>query len=73
LRTDVRFFVDKEKEPSAEYLNIPIPQLKSTVSINHELLKVKNIEYHYTNFEKDYDVVNVFVEHMEDEDYADFD
>ena len=65
----VRFFVDKEKEPSAEYFDIQIPQIKSVVFINHELLKVKNVEYHYTNFENDYDVVNVFVEHMEDENF----
>lgn len=69
MKTDVRFFIDKEKEPSAEYLSIPIPQIKSTVFINHELLKVNNVEYHYTNFENDYDVVNVFVEHMEDENF----
>lgn len=69
MEANVRFFVDKENEPSAEYFNIVIPQIKSTVFINHEPLKVKNVEYHYTVFENDYDVVNVFVEHMEDENF----
>ena len=75
----VKFFIDKEKDLSmircfsTEHSNVLIPQINSTVSIGHELLKVKNVEYHYSNFESDYDVINVFVEHMEDENYEDFD
>jgi len=72
LNNRVRFFIDKNCEVDTNYYNIPIPQIGATVWLHDEPLRVHNVSYSYKECENDYNMIDVFVEHMEDEDYADF-
>jgi len=72
LANNIRFFVDKREFVDTEYWDIPIPQLKSVVFLHNKPLAVKNIIYSYIRGKENYNMIDVFVEHMEDEDYADF-
>jgi hypothetical protein len=65
----VRFFIDKNEFVDSKYKDIPIPQIGSTVFLNDEPFKVKNITYDFIESENDYNMIDVFVEHMEDENF----
>ena len=65
----VRFVIDKEEFVDSKYNDIPIPQIGSSVFLHDEKFKVKNITYGFKESENDYNLVDVFVEHMEDENF----
>jgi len=68
----VRFFVDKKESAYDEYDDIPIPQLKSTVMLYNERFLVKGIVYRYIRGIENYNLIDLRIEHMEDENYEDF-
>ena len=72
MANNIRFFVDKREFVDTEYWDIPIPQLKSVVFLHNEPLVVKNIIYSYIRGKENYNMIDITLEYMEDEDYADF-
>jgi len=63
----VRFFIDKNEFADSKYNDIPIPQIGSTVFLYDEPLRVTDVTYGFKESENDYNMIDVFVEHMEDE------
>ena len=68
----VRFSIDKEKTVDTELQDVVIPQIKSHVFLHDEEFIVKNITYGYGAYKYGYILIDVALEHMEDDDYADF-
>jgi len=72
LKNIVSFFTDKDDIVDSEYYNIPIPQLKSTVWLHDEPFVVKEIAYIFGEYDNDSNMIKVNVEHVEVEDFANF-
>ena len=72
MTNKVRFSIDKEKTVDTELQDVVIPQLKSHVFLHDEEFIVKKITYGYGAYKYGYILIDVTLEHMEDEDYADF-
>ena len=69
MKNIVRFFIDKDCMVDSEYDYIPIPQLKSIVWLHDEPFIVKEIAYIFGEYDNDFNLIDVNIEHTEVEDF----
>ncbi|WP_294856136.1 hypothetical protein [uncultured Oscillibacter sp.] len=67
MTNTIRFYIDSEEVVDTTYTNIPIPQMGSIVMLHDEPLKVKSVTYGYGLMNEGEILIDVEVEHMEDE------